>query len=69
MEIDPELLRPAEVHHLRGDYSKARTQLGWEPIVQFEELVGMMVDSDLKLLSQSLPRVTSGFANVVPTRS
>jgi GDPmannose 4,6-dehydratase len=53
IELDPELLRPAEVHHLRGDYSKAKEKLGWEPKVSFEELVGMMVDSDLKLLSQS----------------
>src|SRR5580692_1166272 len=50
VELDPELLRPADVHHLKGDYSKARKELGWEPTVSFEELVGMMVDSDLKLL-------------------
>src|SRR5437870_5162837 len=31
VEIDPTLLRPAEVYHLRGDYSKARQRLGWEP--------------------------------------
>jgi GDPmannose 4,6-dehydratase len=53
VELDPELLRPAEVHHLRGDYSKAKQDLGWAPAVSFEELVGMMVDCDLKLLSQS----------------
>jgi GDPmannose 4,6-dehydratase len=52
VEIDPELLRPADVHHLRGDYSKAAHDLGWRPIVSFEELVTMMVDSDLRLLSQ-----------------
>jgi GDPmannose 4,6-dehydratase len=52
VELDPDLLRPAEVHHLRGDYSKAKQELGWQPTVSFEELVGMMVDSDLKLLSQ-----------------
>jgi len=52
VEIDPELLRPADVHHLRGDYSKAAHELGWRPIVSFEELVTMMVDSDLRLLSQ-----------------
>jgi GDPmannose 4,6-dehydratase len=53
VEIDKELLRPAEVHHLRGDYSKAKEELGWEPAVSFEELIGMMVDSDLKSLTQN----------------
>ena len=53
VEIDKELLRPAEVHHLRGDYSKAKEELGWEPAVSFEELIGMMVDSDLKSMTQN----------------
>jgi len=48
---DPSLLRPAEVEHLCADASKARDLLGWEPVVDFEELVRMMVDSDLALLS------------------
>jgi GDPmannose 4,6-dehydratase len=50
VELDPGLLRPAEVHHLRGDYSKARRELGWEPTVGFEALVQMMVDADLARL-------------------
>jgi GDPmannose 4,6-dehydratase len=49
--IDPSFLRPAEVEHLVGDASKARRALGWVPEVSFEELVGMMVDADLALLS------------------
>jgi GDPmannose 4,6-dehydratase len=53
VEIDPNLLRPAEVYHLRGDYTKARQRLGWEPVVSFERLVASMVDSDIKLLSSS----------------
>jgi GDPmannose 4,6-dehydratase len=40
------LLRPAEVDLLVGDYSKARSELGWEPKVTFRELVRMMVDAD-----------------------
>jgi GDPmannose 4,6-dehydratase len=60
VEIDSELLRPAEVHHLKGDYSKAKQELGWAPEVSFEELVEMMVDSDLKLLSKGEVRVPSG---------
>jgi GDPmannose 4,6-dehydratase len=45
--VDPGLYRPAEVDHLRGDASKARTILGWEPTVSFRELIAMMVDADL----------------------
>lgn len=51
VEIDTSLFRPAEVAHLLGDSSKARKQLGWAPKVSFEELVGMMVDSDVELIS------------------
>jgi GDPmannose 4,6-dehydratase len=50
---DPALTRPAEVDLLCGDPKKARDQLGWEPRVSFEELVTMMVESDLALLSRS----------------
>jgi GDPmannose 4,6-dehydratase len=53
IEVDPELLRPAEVFHLRGDYEQARRDLGWEPQVGFEQLIGMMVESDLKSLSKT----------------
>ncbi len=59
VEIDPELLRPADVHHLRGDYSKAARELGWAPVISFEELIGMMVDADLKLVSQSTTNLHS----------
>lgn len=48
---DPQFIRPAEVDHLLGDSSKARRVLGWKPIVDFEKLVDMMVDADLKKLS------------------
>ncbi len=41
--------RPAEVDLLVGDATKARTELGWKPEVDFEALVAMMVDHDLKL--------------------
>lgn len=59
VEIDSELLRPAEVHHLKGDYSKARAKLAWESLVSFEKLIKMMVDSDLALLEQNAPRAAS----------
>jgi GDPmannose 4,6-dehydratase len=47
---DPALKRPAEVDHLIGDPSKARSQLGWRPNVSFPQLVQMMVDADMALL-------------------
>jgi len=49
VEIDPNYFRPAEVDTLLGDPAKARAILRWEPKTTFKELVGMMVDSDLKL--------------------
>jgi GDPmannose 4,6-dehydratase len=48
---DPAFYRPAEVDTLLGDASKARDELGWEPECSFEQLVQMMVDSDLAALS------------------
>jgi GDPmannose 4,6-dehydratase len=50
---DPALLRPAEVDHLVGDYSKAKLQLGWEPRTSFEQLIRLMVDADVALLKRS----------------
>ena len=50
VEVDPGRFRPAEVDHLTADYSRAREELGWEPVVQFEELVRMMVDADVRRL-------------------
>ncbi|MDX6215125.1 MAG: GDPmannose 4,6-dehydratase [Frankiales bacterium] len=47
VELDKRFLRPAEVDLLIGDASKARSVLGWEPTVSFEQLVHMMVDADL----------------------
>ena len=49
--VDEQFLRPAEVDLLIGEPKKARTALGWEPRVGFEELVRMMVDADLAALS------------------
>ena len=46
--IDPKFLRPAEVDLLIGDPTKAQTELNWRPRRSFKELVGMMVDSDLR---------------------
>jgi len=48
VKTDERFFRPAEIYELKGDYSKARKNLGWEPSVSFKELVHMMVDSDMK---------------------
>jgi GDPmannose 4,6-dehydratase len=56
VETDAELVRPAEVFHLRGNYAKAQRVLGWQPRVTFEELIGMMIASDLELLSKNTAR-------------
>jgi GDPmannose 4,6-dehydratase len=53
--VDESLKRPAEVEALVGDASKARRVLGWEPRTSFEELIALMVDADLALLSASAP--------------
>ncbi len=45
-------MRPAEVDLLIGDATKAKDVLGWEPKTRFEELVTMMVDADLELVSR-----------------
>ncbi len=48
VEVDPMFYRPTEVDLLIGDSSKAREKLGWKPKVSFEELIRMMVKSDMK---------------------
>lgn len=44
---DPEFYRPAEVDYLRGDNTKAKEKLGWEPKHSFSDLVRLMVDHDV----------------------
>jgi GDPmannose 4,6-dehydratase len=46
--VDPALFRPAEVDLLLGDATRARTVLGWEPSITLEEMIGEMVEADLK---------------------
>ena len=48
IEIDPRYFRPAEVHHLIGDASKAKEKLGWEAKIGLEELVTEMVQAALE---------------------
>jgi len=53
---DPRYERPAEVDLLLGDASKAKKILGWEPKVRFHQLVQIMVNADMDLLSRQTPR-------------
>lgn len=48
--VDPKFYRPAEVDILLADSTKAKKELGWKPKVAFDELVSMMVESDLKTI-------------------
>ena len=48
VEVNPKYFRPAEVELLWGDPSKAEKELGWKRKVTFQELVSIMVDSDMK---------------------
>ena len=52
VKVDANFLRPAEVDLLVGDASKAKAQLGWSPKVSFEEMIKMMVESDIDTLSK-----------------
>ncbi len=60
VEVDQRYFRPAEVQLLQGDSSKARTKLGWKPRVSFDELVDMMLESDLELAKQERTLVDAG---------
>ncbi|HEY7024450.1 MAG TPA: GDP-mannose 4,6-dehydratase [Candidatus Limnocylindrales bacterium] len=53
---DPAFIRPAEVDRLLGDATRAERDLGWRPEVSFEQLVAMMVESDLSRLKSNLNR-------------
>jgi GDPmannose 4,6-dehydratase len=54
--VDPEFVRPPDPVPLVGDPSKARAQLGWEPRTSFEEMIGMMVEADLRQLADEHER-------------
>jgi GDPmannose 4,6-dehydratase len=60
VRTDPKFLRPAEVDHLIGDPAKAKRVLGWEPKVDFKQLVEMMVDADMERLSSRPASTESG---------
>ncbi len=54
VEVDPALIRPAEVDHLIGDATRAHQELGWHPETTFEGLVKIMVKADLELVEKQI---------------
>ncbi|MDX1992746.1 MAG: GDP-mannose 4,6-dehydratase [bacterium] len=50
VECDERFMRPTEIAASRGDFSRAKAELGWEPRTSFEQLIQIMVESDLRLL-------------------
>ncbi|MBN1620422.1 GDP-mannose 4,6-dehydratase [candidate division WOR-3 bacterium] len=61
IRVDPNYFRPAEVERLIGDSSKARNKFGWKPDVSLDELITMMVESDLRIVQMELSLKKSGF--------
>jgi GDPmannose 4,6-dehydratase len=51
VETDEHFMRLTEIAAARGDYSKAKAELGWEPRMHFKDLIELMVDEDLRRLS------------------
>ncbi len=68
VEIDPRYFRPAEVDLLLGTSQKARKKLGWKPRVSFDELVALMVESDLDLARKEQVLLTAGHDVSLPNR-
>ncbi len=66
--FDERYLRPAEVDLLIGDPAKAKKELGWEPEVDFESLVKLMVDSDLEAIGQKPIGVAEGGLDIATIR-
>ncbi len=54
VEVDPAYFRPTEVEQLLGDYTKAKTTLGWSPKVTFKELVSIMAKADWEKVAKKL---------------
>ena len=62
---DTAFVRPADANQLCADPGKALAKLGWKPKTSFEELVGLMVESDLELLSTPDGRRSPSFSSDV----
>jgi GDPmannose 4,6-dehydratase len=51
VEADDRFMRPTEIAASRGDYAKAKAELGWQPRTYFEDLIKLMVEADIRRLS------------------
>ncbi len=65
--VDKRYLRPAEVEFLQADWSKVRQALHWQPTVDFEDLVKIMVDADLKEVETKLSGGAAAVGRNQPT--
>jgi len=54
VDVSNKFYRPTEVDILKGDASKAKRELGWEPEVSFDEMIKKMVKNDIKILEKDL---------------
>jgi len=63
VEIDQRYFRPTEVDILLGDSTKARKKLGWQPKVGFEQLIDMMIETDLELAKKEKTLMDAGYSN------
>jgi GDPmannose 4,6-dehydratase len=61
VEIDSRYFRPTEVDVLLGDATKARKKLGWTPKVSFEQLIDMMIASDLEIAKKEKTLTDAGY--------
>ena len=68
VEVDPRYFRPAGADLLLGCSEKARRKLGWEPRVSFDDLVAMMVESDLELARKEQVLLAAGHDVSMPNR-
>lgn len=55
--VDERFMRPTEINAARGNYSKAKSDLGWEPRTFFHDLIKLMVEHDIKLLEEKVPSI------------
>ncbi|MBN2363982.1 GDP-mannose 4,6-dehydratase [candidate division WOR-3 bacterium] len=61
VRVDPNYYRPSEVEKLIGDSSKAEKKFGWKPVVGLDELIEMMLASDVRLVEMEMSLKKSGF--------
>jgi len=59
--VDPEYYRPTEVNELLGDAGKARSKLGWEPDISFEDMIREMIDADMEAAQKDYLCLKEGF--------